>query len=154
MRAAQANGAGEIIGELSSKDALNNIINHPHDIRDIRDAEVADRLRPLPPLPSVRDANESDSDDDDDCSLDDIDDDDEDEDDEEEEYETINNDHDAEPVNGHVPITTTTTMQPHADDVNANNEKPAKPAAAPVAGEQINKANGIDTIPGQQLPAR
>ncbi|XP_020807612.1 tyrosine-protein phosphatase non-receptor type 61F isoform X1 [Drosophila serrata] len=148
MRAAQANGAamaGDFIGELSSKDALNNIINHPHDI--IRDAEVADRLRPLPPLPLVRDGNDSDSDeddDDDDYSLEDIEDDDEDE--EEEEYETINNDdHDTEPVNGHVPIPTTTTQ---ADDVNANNEKPA-----PAAGEQISKANGIDTIPGQQLSA-
>jgi len=59
------------------------------------------------------------------------------------EYETIN-EHDAEPVNGHVPLTTT---QPHDDDVNANSEKPSAPA------DEQHKANGIDPIPGQ-LPAR
>ncbi|XP_044313774.1 tyrosine-protein phosphatase non-receptor type 61F isoform X2 [Drosophila rhopaloa] len=136
MRAAHANGAEDIVellGDKLSKDALNNFINQ-HDI--IHDAEVADS-RPLPPLPSrpLRALNESDSDED---YL--LDDDEEDETDEDEEYETIN-EHEAEPVNGHV-----TTTQPHADDVNANNEKPAAPA-----GEQ-SKANGIDTIPGQ-LPA-
>ncbi|KMY96810.1 tyrosine-protein phosphatase non-receptor type 61F isoform X1 [Drosophila simulans] len=130
MRAAQANGA-ESIGKELSKDALNNFINQ-HDM--IHDAEVADS-RPLPPLP-VRAFNESDSDED---YL--LDDDDEDDTDEDEEYETIN-EHDADPVNGHVPATT----QPHADDVNANNEKPAVPV------DEQHKANGIDPIPGQ-LPA-
>ncbi|XP_017060011.1 tyrosine-protein phosphatase non-receptor type 61F isoform X2 [Drosophila ficusphila] len=136
MRAVHANGDGDI-GELInlSKDALNNFINQ-HDI--IHDAEVADS-RPLPPLPSEPQRGVSESDSDEDYLLDDDEDDDTDED---EEYETIN-EHDAEPVNGHVPPTTT---QPHADDVNANNEKQAASA-----GEQ-QKANGIDPIAGQ-LPA-
>ncbi|XP_016993240.3 tyrosine-protein phosphatase non-receptor type 61F isoform X1 [Drosophila takahashii] len=136
MRAAQANGgaAADSVIEKLSKDALNNFINQ-HDM--IHDAEVADS-RPLPPIP-VRSLNESDSDED---YL--LDDDDEEEDDSDEEYETIN-EHDAEPVNGHVPLTTTTT-QPHDDDVNANSEKPAAPA------DEQHKANGIDPIPGQ-LPA-
>ncbi|KAH8379118.1 hypothetical protein KR009_003130 [Drosophila setifemur] len=149
MHAAQANGGAEDIGELignklSTKDALNNFINQ-HEM--IRDAEVADSQRPLPPLP----IRLSDSDSDEDYLLDEDDDeDDDDEDDDEdnvdEEYETIN-EHDAEPINGHVPAMTTatvTTTQPHADDVNANNEKPGAPA-----GDQ-NKANGLDSsIPGQ-----
>ncbi|KAH8327414.1 hypothetical protein KR074_011051 [Drosophila pseudoananassae] len=137
MRAAHANGAeemDELIGDkLSSKDALNNFINQ-HDI--IRDAEVADSLGSLPPLPSRSGLDESDSDDDylhDDD--DDDEDDDEDDDDIDEEYETIN-EHDAEPIDSHVPTTATTT-QPHADDLNANNE-PAAPA-----GEQ-HKINGVD----------
>nr|XP_016993240.2 tyrosine-protein phosphatase non-receptor type 61F isoform X1 [Drosophila takahashii] len=136
MRAAQANGgaAADSVIEKLSKDALNNFINQ-HDM--IHDAEVADS-RPLPPIP-VRSLNESDSDED---YL--LDDDDEEEEDSDEEYETIN-EHDAEPVNGHVPLTTT-TAQPHDDDVNANSEKPAAPA------DEQHKANGIDPIPGQ-LPA-
>lgn len=150
VRAAHANGAEEMddrIGDkLSSKDALNNFINQ-HDM--IRDAEVADSLGSLPPLPSRPALDESDSDDDylqddDDDEDDDGDNDNDDDDDDiDEEYETIN-EHDAEPIDTHVPTTATTTQQPHADDLNANNE-PASPA-----GEQ-HKINGVDV---GQLSAR
>ncbi|KAH8303595.1 hypothetical protein KR018_005621 [Drosophila ironensis] len=157
MRAAQANGREEELGDkLSSKDALNNFINQ-HDM--IRDAEVADSLRPLPPLPSrpLRPFNESDSDDDyleeDDEDDDDDDDDDEDEDehdeeDDEEEYETIN-EHEAEPIDSlATAATTANATQPHADDVNANNEKPA---ATNAGGGDQHKVNGVDV--GQLPPA-
>ncbi|XP_017844189.1 tyrosine-protein phosphatase non-receptor type 61F isoform X2 [Drosophila busckii] len=124
VRAAHANG--ESI-ELSSKDALNNIIIKPHEIIN---AEVADSLlnnRPLPPLPSLAQHSEQDSDSDieEDYEEDDVDDDDDDDDDDEDEYEHIDQ---LEHSNGEV--------LPSADDVNANNEKSTT--------VEHNKANGIE----------
>lgn len=138
MRAAHANGDniadGDVISDkssLKSKDALNNIIINQHEIIN---AEVADSLvnnRPLPPLPTLPQTSELDSDSDEDYD----DNDNEDDDDEEEEYETID-EHKVEPPNGD--LITSSSSQPHEDDVNANSEKPTDPV------EQHNKANGID----------